>query len=279
MIYRNLTRAQLCSCIVLLLVGLAFLGHNGVLLWYASRPEPAWLGASMGALTAQLGCTAIVGLLIPRLGSTKVLFTLLVMPVPVISFTWYAARTGAGPVICTSIAIWMIVAWTLFAVPLIYYQRRFGLRLCWSERRAVGDIRATQFGIREILIGTTIIGVLLGISRALFSTDMSPSGGGRAEIEFVKLLVLITIFNTMACYTIIFAAFRPNRTTLWLLGAISVSFLLLGIELLLCSWAKVFSGRFTWLLLLAMHLSQIVFVTCWIVMLRGAGFRLVKGKN
>jgi len=270
---------QRCCMSAIIFICVLFMTHNAALLWLFEAPDQIWvLGATMGALIAQMAALVIVCLLIPRSLSSKVLLTLVALPLPTISFTFYAVRTGAGSSISTAIAIWMILVWTLLATPLLLLQWRSGLLLRWpSKESRVNAARPAQFGIREVMIGTAIIGVLLGVSRALFASGSKMHNVG-GNSEFIKLLVVMTFFNTLAAYAGIFVAFRPKYVTLWLLGACLGCVLILGAQLLVCSWVHAFLGVNPLFLLLPMHGVQLSVVVLWIILLRGAGFQLIRDK-
>ena len=99
---------------------------------------------------------------------------------------------GRGDEEVVAVAGAMFVQWFAVQVPLWVIRLGFGWRLAWpGEETSGSNPNETQFGIRQLLVWTTLVGVALGIGRLILPRealqDMRQPG------EAVSILVLLAV--------------------------------------------------------------------------------------
>ncbi len=87
-------------------------------------------------------------------------------------------------------------AWLVSQIPLWGLKTAFRFELRHTDERKTFDPSQRQFGIRQLIVATAIVGVALGIGRLLIANvpqDFSPMQG--EIVVFVYLQVIVAIFS------------------------------------------------------------------------------------
>lgn len=105
------------------------------------------------------------------------------------------------------VAACMLGQWVLVQLPLWGLAIGYGSRLCHlSQAERLGDPRALQFGIRQLMIVTAIVGVVLGIGRFV-AVNLAPHFGMTGEWTIFIFLAVAAIGLTLP---LLLAALLPR---------------------------------------------------------------------
>ena len=166
--------------------------------------------------------------------------------------------------------------WIAVQIPLWVFRLRGGWLLRWTPSIEAGArSRDLQFGIRQMMVWTAMVAVVLSIAKTALPADShSPSGNKAGEILIVTLILVTS--NTLAAWPMIWAAFVRSRVFTWCLTAAGCSAILCVGEV----WAfrAVFGGVSSEIFAL-LHLIQFVSVGGSLLLIRASGVRLVPGAH
>lgn len=161
--------------------------------------------------------------------------------------------------------------WFIAQLPLWGLGLAYGLRLQHLDEinRAI-DPRDRQFGIRELLIFTTIIAVILGIGRVVVAR-LPRSFVGNDEIGIFIFLAVAAVFFAL---TLLVAGLLPRYAGLALaIGVLAIAFVTLAEAPLMDTLVRRRGGPETWHLAL-INAGTASWILAYVYAIRRAGYRL-----
>ena len=179
-----------------------------------------------------------------------------------------AWRDGGGHDIAIAVALPMLLQWLLFQMPL--WSIRFkGWKLKIPGQRVRDDRKEEfQFGIRHLLIWTTIVALFLAIVNAIVSSIKSgPVNSGSRDLE---MGLLLTLGNGLIAVPIIWGCLVKHYIWVWILIAILVCVVFTLFEL----W--IYKGLPDMEFFVAVNFSQTFLAILAMLAVRLTGYRLQK---
>jgi hypothetical protein len=165
--------------------------------------------------------------------------------------------------------------WLLVQIPLWLLVARHGLRIVGaSPKPANRQLLDQQFGIRQIMILTALVAVVLGAGRILLGGMKSNEPFG----DWTKVLIFafFAVSNAAIAFPLIAAALTRQNLTLRIAGAILLLAPITFFELMIFNWLEPFAspnGEEYWILIL-INAIQTPWVLSVLLLLRAGGFRL-----
>lgn len=107
-------------------------------------------------------------------------------------------QRGIGVVVALMMGACVAGQWLLVQIPLWGLAVGYGLRLRHCDDADLGDLRDRQFGIRQLLILTTIVAVVLGTCRWVLTATMATvQGSNWGELPIFAFLAVAGIVMTL----------------------------------------------------------------------------------
>jgi hypothetical protein len=180
---------------------------------------------------------------------------------------------GAGSDERLEISAAAFFQWIAVQIPLWFFRLRSG----WCLRRTSSD-RASfmrqdlQFGIRQLMAWTAVVALLLSIAKLTIPDD-SLDQSRSAVVEIITITLILVVFNSLAAWPMIWAAFVRSRMLTWCGVAVACSAILGAAE----QWAFVtLIGGVIPGIFIALHAIQLVAVGGSLLLVRLNGVRLVR---
>ncbi len=165
--------------------------------------------------------------------------------------------------------------WLLIQIPLWLLVARYGLRIVDANYQPANrELRDQQFGIRQIMILTALVAVVLGAGRTLL-------GGMNSEQPFghwpsVSFFAFFAVSNAAIAFPLIAAALTSRNAPLKIAGASLLLAPITFCELMIFDWLEPFGGPTVeeyWILVF-INAVQAPWILSVLLLLRAAGFRL-----
>jgi hypothetical protein len=181
----------------------------------------AVLGTMLGQTTLASSWTAIgPGLLLWRLPLSLAWIATLV-----IAFALNPSVGGPRGEVVVLIGGCLLGQWLLVQIPLWWLALAHGLRLWHRSDVAAGPTRPPQFGIRQLMILTAIVAILLGVGRVIAPALLSGTQGSREWSIFLFLatagilmglpLLLATVIPRYAIWAVPIVLCLIGAATWW----------------------------------------------------------------
>lgn len=165
--------------------------------------------------------------------------------------------------------------WIVVQLPLWVFRVAFAWRLSWPNEEAADRSQSdTQFGIGQLMVWTALVAVSLGVGRLLMPEELHSVGHGPREE--ITIFSVITIFNSLLAWPVVWSCYAPRWWGAWLLGAAACVVGLTLVEILTFQTAMG-PGRdaeIFWI----MNPMQAGLATITLLMMRLAGFRLMRAE-
>lgn len=130
-----------------------------------------------------------------------------------------ADRDGGGTSTAVPIVAAMLIQWLLYQIPL-WYMRMHGWKLDTHVPRAQNRRAEVQFGIKHMLIWTTIVAAFMGIVRWISpQMELDASGANAFALQFGLHL---TLGNSLIAVPIIWGCLTRHYFWLWIIVAVIV---------------------------------------------------------
>lgn len=273
------------ALLTLILLGVGQVLAIGVALTirWAFSPVPAdtlqdvvAIGIPYGLFVGVTGTLAIWAVLGPLSGIIRWPASLGCMALTTLAFTMIigTAEIGWGEVIIAAAIIG--VQYFVTQGPLWWLRLKHGYHLRLpSDSLIASGLGETQFSLKQLLAVTTLTAFCLGISRALIGERLSREGLDFMDWGVLMVCSVVASFDAAIAWLALACAFRSS------LGkGLSLGLLILGpLSLLEEQALRLAQGtppsNEIWILLL-LNLTQFAWLTCGLVALRRAGYRLIK---
>lgn len=255
---------------LLCLMAAFFLVIN-VAMFAGVRFEDPYAGLALGTIAAEITLCAVLAALAPAsvfLRMTIGMFGAIVVCLAVFRMG------GPGSDERLEISVAAFLQWIAVQIPLWVFRLRSGWCLQRTSDRGVSFMRQDlQFGIRQLMAWTAVVAVLLSTAKTAIPDD-SIRGSRNAALEIVEIVIILVVFNSLAAWPMIWAAFVRTRMLAWCGVAVACSALLCAGEV----WAfRVVVGvGVNPMLFVAMHLIQFTAVGGSLLLIRLNGIRLVR---
>jgi hypothetical protein len=205
-----------------------------------------------------------------------------------LSFAWIAAivlsfgcniaqgSNSNGLAVLLVYAAALVGQWLLVQAPMWLLITRYGLRIVSAEHQPTTREQSDQqFGIRQIMILTALVAIVLGAGRFLL-------GGLKADQSFrdwrgVLLFGLLALSNAAIAFPLIAATLRRRNPLPAILGALLLVALATVAELSVVSWlwpSGKPSAHDYWIIAL-INAFQCPWILTVLLLLRAGGFRLI----
>ncbi len=202
-----------------------------------------------------------------------------------LSFAWIAAivlsfgcniardSNSGGLAVLILYAIAFVGQWLLVQMPIWLLTARYGLRIVGANYQPANrELRDQQYGIRQVMILTALVAVVLGAGRTLL-------GGLRSDQPFLdwKVIMFFGFFalaNATIAFPLIDVALTGRNLPQAIVGALSLVAAATLVELLLFPWLSPFGTSGAEGILVAMNAVQCLWILTVLFLLRAAGFRL-----
>ena len=237
------------------------------------RLDEAFAGLVLGAIAAQVTLCAVFSALAPVPAFLRI--TAALGGAITVSMAIFCME-GPGERERMEISGAAFLQWIAVQIPLWVFRVHSG----WHLRRSTENLAAfhrqdLQFGIRQLMAWTAVVAVILSIAKtAIPDNVVSNSRYAMGTREVGAIMILLTIFNSLAAWPMIWAAFVRSRMLVWCGVAIACSAVLCVLEI----WAfqSVLGGRSDWEIFVGLHLIQLVAVGGSLLLVRINGIRLVQ---
>jgi hypothetical protein len=169
----------------------------------------------------------------------------------------------------------LLFQWVLVQTPIWILVARYGLRVGYAnDASTVTDHRDRQFGIRQVMILTTIVAAVLGIGRVVLGGLQGESGF--ADWKSVLMMAFLVFANAIICLPVIAAALLPRGTLLATFGALLLVAFATAIELPLMSLlAKPPTQASDLWIFGLINLFHCAWILTLLLLVRRSGFRLL----
>jgi hypothetical protein len=173
---------------------------------------------------------------------------------------------------------WFLIVtsqWLVIQIPFWVLRLCFGWRLAHGrEEIAQSDQSEMQFGIRQLLAWTALVAITLGIGRWLLPEDLT---GGRDAKEMTAIFCVLTSFNCLLAWPVVWASLARRRVPLWLIAAAFCCVALTVAEIATFESAMGPRGdnEFVWI----MNSIEVLAASVALLIARATGFRLVRFSN
>jgi hypothetical protein len=183
-------------------------------------------------------------------------------------------RSGDGLAVVLVYGGVMVLQWLLVQAPLWLFAAMYGVRVVHADTDACSARHNNhQFGIRQVLILTTLVALVLGASKMMLGDLKSVNFGG--ERGFLVFLVILEVANSLMAVLIVSASFLLRSQHAILVVAIVIAGAAAA-ETPLMEWLEPGPAGMSnfWILLPlnAVHCGWILIV---IMLLRAGGFRMM----
>lgn len=231
--------------------------------------NPFWTALALGTLFAHVTLAATWSALGP----------LPLMARLPLALTWLAALVIAvslqGPPGALAIAVVisgaLVAQWLIVQSPLWLLVARYGLRIrpveCMDQAAAPAE---QQFGIRQLMILTAIVAVVLGIGRVALG---GIQWGGFEPGKAIAAFAFLALASALVAFPLVAAALLPRGVALACVAAIGLVALTTAFEeplfRLLSTGGSADLRLFAW-----MNASQCAWILGVLFLLRAAGYRL-----
>ena len=224
----------------------------------------------IGSLMTQILLTAVWTTMapvnLPFRVATGMLFTLFF----VVCFYRIAWRDGGGHDVALAICIPMLIQWVLLQLPL-WFARFRGWRVGVSGHSVLkprNDRSEFQFGIKQILIWTTLVAFSVAVIKSVlrdFDLDFSSRNGqGMVEIG-----LFLTVGNSLIALPIIWGAFVHRLAWIWYLISLVVCAAVCLVEFTMIAGPATQDG-----FLYIINITQTLLAMIAMAIVRQLGFRL-----
>jgi hypothetical protein len=258
-----ITWALLAGVIVAMVLSIAVVRQ-----WGASADDQVLFGVIYGALFGLTG----LGAAWTAFGPLSLVLRLplaLAIQAGLLLVVLFTMGVGFDLGIIGSLGGLVLGQWLLSQLPLwaLVWRRRVSLRAV--DAAAGSELPDHQFGIRQLLILTAIVAVMLGAGRLLvlsLQLQVTPMGRGQ-----VAVLILVGFCNTILTLPLIVAALSPQRAILGCCLAIGLVALVTLCEIPAFTYLSPGSGQ---LVFWIMNFGQAFWVLLATGILRAGGYRL-----
>jgi hypothetical protein len=149
----------------------------------------------------------------------------------------------------------------------------YGLRIAHAMEPQSGPGNR-QFGIRQLMTLTAIIGVLLGLGR-LVLTRVTWLDDNRNWLEDFLIFGFIGVANALIAFPILAAALLPRFARLASIGILVLVAALIVVEVPLFDAVTIGGGPHDWWIFGGMNFGYCLWVLAYVGVLRLGGYRLV----
>ena len=240
------------------------------------RLDETFAGLVLGAIAAQVTLCAVFSALAP----VPVFLRIAVGVIGAITVSMaILCMEGPGDGERFEISSAAFLQWIAVQIPLWVFRIHSG----WHLRRSAENLPAfhrqdLQFGVRQLMAWTAVVAVILSVAKTAIPDDVfRNSHYAMGKREVVAIMILLTIFNSLAAWPMIWAAFVRSRMLVWCGVATACSALLCILEI----WAfqSVLGVRSDWGIFVGLHLIQLVTVGGSLLLVRMNGIRLVQASE
>lgn len=240
------------------------------------RLDDTFAGLVLGAIAAQITLLAVFSALAPVPVFLRI--TAGVFGAITVSMAIFCME-GPGDGERMEISGAAFLQWIAVQIPLWVFRVQSG----WHLRRSTENLAAfrrqdLQFGIRQLMAWTAVVAVILSIAKTAIPDDVVDNSRNAMRMrEIGAIMILLTIFNSLAAWPMIWAAFVRSRMLVWCGVAIACSAVLCVLEI----WAfqSVLGVRPDWGVFVGLHLIQLVAVGGSLLLVRMNGIRLVRASE
>jgi hypothetical protein len=172
----------------------------------------------------------------------------------------------------------LLLQWVLVQIPLWLLTARLKLRII-HESEALAEIyqAGQQFGIRHVLILTTLVAMVLGLGRLVLGRHNQEGGPGPPPAGVVIALTALPIFNAIYALTVTGASVLEKGRNLGVVLAIIAVGLLSLLEVTVLDLATTKSSNWhEHLMFVSFNLVQAMWIAVVLWLLRAGGYRLVR---
>ena len=226
----------------------------------------------LGTCFAQLGLAAAWVTLISYSSTVRVSFAMVAMALACLTAFQF------GIVIRQSLAIALAATFALQCalcqLPL-WLARAQGWRISQATEAEDTAGAATQFGIRQLLLWTTIVGALMALARGAIDLSVPPQNAGATHGMHTDLPIgiLFAVVGALLLFPVIWTAFAQRRFLLWLaLIALTIA-VVTPLEFLVFQKIVPTGRRDFWMISL-INAGQVGITLTALLSLRFAGFRM-----
>jgi hypothetical protein len=195
----------------------------------------------------------------------------------VIAFGTNIARTqnSKGFAVLLVYGAAVVIQWLLVQSPIWILVARYGLRIGYQDKATtLTDHGDRQFGIRQVMILTTIVAAVLGIGRVVLGGLEGESGF--ADWKSVLMMAFLVFANAIICLPVIAAALLPRGTLLATFGALLLVAFATAIELPLMSFLAKPPTQASDLWVFALiNVFHCAWILTLLFLVRRSGFRLL----
>ena len=190
------------------------------------------------------------------------------------------AKSSNGLVVFLVYAAAVMGQWLFVQAPLWLLAGRFGLRIVsCQENVEISKREEQQFGIREVMVLTFLVALLLGAGR--FMLGGLKSDGAMGGIKGALVFGFLALSNAIMAVPLIAGALAPRRALRAVGGALLIVALMTALELPLLAlfWP---GGKADWddyLVFVFINAVQCAWILAVLLLARAGGFRLVAGDN
>jgi hypothetical protein len=178
---------------------------------------------------------------------------------------------GGGLMILVIVGAALIVQWLLVQLPIWPLVALYGLRICSQGAAAAPNyLRDGQFGIRQLMILTITVALVLGIGRLALGGLKADDFRGVAS--GVAIFAFLAISATLISIPLITAALLPRKTLLAIGAALGLVVLTTIVEIPLMrrvGWSPTEYDTVVW-----MNVSLSAWILGTLLLLRAGGYRL-----
>ncbi len=254
-------------------MGVFFLVMNVVMLT-DNRVSPVTGGLILGVIAAETTLLAVFAALAPFS-----LFVRVALSTAGVTFVCVAAfhlsdATGEERLVFAGVTV---LQWIAVQIPLWMFRLRSG----WCLRRtpAAGSgarLQDLQFGIRQLLAWTAVVAAVLSIAKTTIASGSRDPSNMDPPSSILVTLILV-VFNSLAAWPMIWAAFVRSRMFVWCGVALACSAILCAGEI--WSFRALFGPGLNFELFFVLHGIQALAVGGSLLLVRWNGIRLTPGRR
>lgn len=234
------------------------------------RVDELFAGVAIGTIAAEITLCAVFASLAPvslflrvtvgLMGATVVCLAVFRMDLP--------GNDDSMEISAAAFLLWIVVQ-----IPLWVFRVRSG----WSLRRPTGGAAASmrgdmQFGIRQLMAWTAVVAVALSVAKIAIPDDSIQGTDDPARTA--GIVGMFAVFNALAAWPVIWAAFVRSRMLAWWGVAIVCLAILCFVEVL--AFEALLGPDIDVTVFVAVHLIQLVTVGGSLLLIRLGGVRLVR---
>ena len=164
--------------------------------------------------------------------------------------------------------------WIAVQIPLWMFRLRGGW--CLHRTSAAGSgarVQDLQFGIRQLLAWTVVVAVVLSIAKTAISAG-SLTPGRLDALGTILATLIFVVFNSLAAWPIIWAAFVRSRMLAWCGVAVGCSAILCVGEI--WTFRTLFGPGLVYAAVVVLHAIQTLATGGSLLLVRACGLRLTR---